>query len=73
MTQLINGIPKTILLDTIARLEIAAEACSHADFDDLLQDEPLFIRQPIEQIMAQPGYPDNIDWDSVIEDGGLGY
>ena len=73
MTKLINGVPTSILLETIERLENAAAACSHADFDDLLLDEAVFIRRPIEQIMAQPGYPDNIDWDSIIEDGGLGY
>jgi len=21
--------------------------------------------------MAQPGYPDNIDWDALVEDGGI--
>jgi len=67
----INGIPISILLETIERLEIEAEGWVDRDFDDLLQDQPIFIRKPILDVMAQPGYPDNVDWDALVEDGGL--
>jgi len=67
----INDIPISILLETIERLQIEAEGWVNRDFDDLLQDQPIFIRKPILDVMAQPGYPDNIDWDALVEDGGL--
>lgn len=79
MTKTINDVPINIILETIARLETEAEVYNQEgaelyaqeDFDTLLLSVPIFIRGPIEQIMSQPGYPDNIDWDAVIEDGGI--
>lgn len=67
----INDIPVSVILEYIERLEQDAEAHYYLGFDDLLQEVPIFIRKPIMDVMAQPGYPDNIDWDALIEDGGL--
>lgn len=67
----INDIPISVILGYIERLKQDAEYHYYLDFDDLLQEVPAFIRKPILDIMAQPGYPDNIDWDALIEDGGL--
>ncbi len=73
MSELCNGVPRQIILDTIERLESESDPSYPAGptFDFLLSKQVVFIQSPIRQIMAQTGYPDSIDWDSVIEDGGL--
>jgi hypothetical protein len=73
MSELCNGVPRQLILDTIERLESESDPSYPVGptFDFLLSRQGVFIQSAIKQIMAQPGYPDNIDWDSVIEDGGL--
>jgi len=43
----INDIPISVILGYIERLEQDAEAHYYLDFDDLLQEVPIFIRKPI--------------------------
>jgi len=74
MRDTINDIPVDVFLELIERLESQSDpSYPHPpSFDWLLSQQGVFLQSPIRQIMAQPGYPDNIDWDVVIEDGGLG-
>jgi len=73
MSELCNGVPRQTILDIIERLESESDPSHPAGptFDFLLSRQGVFIQSAINQIMAQTGYPDSIDWDSVIEDGGL--
>lgn len=73
MRDKINDIPIAVFLETIEHMKIASNS-DYPDgpsFESLLAAQAVFIRGPIIEIMAQPGYPDNIDWDIVTEDGGM--
>tara|TARA_R110000868_G_scaffold320646_1_gene581581 strand:+ start:186 stop:419 length:234 start_codon:yes stop_codon:yes gene_type:complete len=73
MRDKINDVPIAVFLETIENMKIGSNPDwpSPPSFEYLLSVQPVFIRGPIIEIMAQPGYPDNIDWDIVTEDGGM--
>lgn len=68
----INDVAIDIFLEAIENIETSASSSVNPnERDRLLNNLPVFIRVVVEEVMSQDGYPDNIDWDIVTEDGGL--
>lgn len=68
----INDIEVQVFLDAAQRVEVGESiSVDPNERERLINDLPIFIQGVVVEIMAQDGYPENVDWDAVTEDGGL--